>query len=100
MANTFAIFGDYIIKNNTMKLGFKKWDITGATAAVDLGTPSKGVTLTRVVALGVFSLAAKKNKSKLYITVELADGQTVVIEGPAQKEKQARQFAAAVKQAA
>lgn len=93
-----AIFGTYALKNNTLRSGLQHWNLTGAEATVELGPQRKGVTATRVVALGVFALAAKKDKTELFIRVTLANGQPVIIEGPAAKQKQAYEFAAKINQ--
>ena len=91
-----ATFGLYSVTNNILRTGMQHWDLTGATATVDIGAQHKGVTAGRVLALGVLSLAVKKDKTKAFVTVDLAGNETVVIEGPAAKEKQAREFAATI----
>jgi hypothetical protein len=98
MTKTVGFFGNFTLSNTTLQSAFRKWDVAGATAEVDLGATVKGVTAGRVLALGVLSLAAKKDKSKVFVTVTLADGAQVLIEGPVKHEKQARAFAAKINQ--
>ncbi|MFZ2239824.1 MAG: DUF2510 domain-containing protein [Gordonia amarae] len=43
---------------------------------------------------------AKKKTSNVYVTVELADGQVIVVEADAKQEGKAREFAAALTSAA
>ncbi|MDF2442905.1 MAG: hypothetical protein JWR01_1108 [Subtercola sp.] len=100
MAKIFATFGSYILKDTQLQRGMKKWSVSGATAEFELGAAKSGVTLGRAVALGVFSLAVKKNKSSVYVTVVLEDGEQIVVEGPVKDEKKARNFSAKVNQAA
>ncbi|MET4780806.1 hypothetical protein [Glaciihabitans sp. UYNi722] len=95
-----GLFQLYSVNNKVLRSGLEHWDLTGATATVDVGAQHKGVTAGRVVALGVLALAAKKDKTKVFVTVELASGEQVIIEGPASKEKQARQFAGIINQVA
>jgi hypothetical protein len=91
-----AMFGLYSVTNNVLRTGTQHWDLAGATATVDIGHQHKGVTAGRVLALGVLALAVKKDKTQAFITVDLANNETVIIEGPAAKEKQAREFAATI----
>lgn len=93
-----AIFGLYSVTNNVLRTGVQHWDLTGATATTELGHQHKGVTAGRVLALGVIALAVKKDKTQVFVTVDLANDETVIIEGPAAKEKQAREFAATINQ--
>lgn len=72
----------------------QSYPLAGAKATVDIGAERKRITAARVVAVGVFALAAKKNESKVYLTVDLADGQTLVAEASHKEEKEARDFAA------
>lgn len=93
-----ATFALYSVTNNVLRTGMQHWDLTGAEATVDVGEQHKGVTAARVVALGVFALAAKKDKTRVYVTVILASGEPVMIEGAAKDEAQARKFAATINQ--
>ena len=95
-----AVFSLYTVTNNVLRSGLQHWDLTGATATTDVGHQHKGVTTGRVLALGVFALAVKKDKTQVFVTVDLTNGETVIIEGPAAKEKQARMFAATINRVA
>ena len=91
-----AVLGTAVIKGDTFKVTgtrFKK-PVAGATATMDTGAASKGVTLTRVAALGILSLAVKKDKTKCYVLVEFPDGDHHLIDVPAKQEAAARRFTA------
>lgn len=78
--------------------------VAGASATFDSGADTSRPTLTRIGAgallagpIGAVGGALlKKNTSKCYVTVIFADGDTVIIEGPAKDEMKMRQFAADV----
>lgn len=78
--------------------------IAGTTALFENGADTKRSTLTRIGAGAVLAgpLGAvggallRKNTSKCYVTVTFADGDSVIVEGPAKDEKQLREFAAGV----
>lgn len=78
--------------------------IAGASALFENGADTKRSTLTRIGAGAVLAgpLGAvggallRKNTSKCYVTVTFADGDSVIVEGPAKDEKQLREFAAGV----
>jgi multidrug efflux pump subunit AcrA (membrane-fusion protein) len=57
------------------------------------------VTATRVLAIGVFALVAKKAAGHVYLTVE-APGYEFMVEVPVKKEADARAFAASINNAA
>jgi len=72
----------------------------GAVARVEQSANAGSrITATRIVALGVFALAAKKKTGCLYLTVE-GDGYAFSVEIPLKKESEARKFAAKVNAAA
>jgi hypothetical protein len=96
----FAIFELYVLAGTELKSGKQTWDIKGARAEVEVGAERKRITATRVVALGVFALAAKKNMTKVFLTITLADGEEILIETDAKKEAKARKFATAINNAA
>ena len=96
----FAIFELYVLAGTELKSGKQKWDITGARAEVEVGADRKRITATRVVALGVFALAAKKNETKVFLTITLADGEEILIETAVKNEAKARKFATAINNAA
>lgn len=75
-----------------------------ASAAFDTGADMSRPTLTRIGAGVIIAGPAgaivgglfKKNSSKCYVTIELSDGDAVIIEGPIKDETKLRQFAADV----
>lgn len=96
-----GIFAGYRLEGPTLFKGLMSWDISGAEAEFQHGASLGGrVTLTRVALTGIFALGLKKDRSKVYIAVQLADGQQVLIEGKAKEEKQARRFANQIQQTA
>jgi hypothetical protein len=91
----------YTLRGNNLRTGLKSWDVTGASAIFEQGATRKArLTATRAVMLGVFALAVKKDTSQVYVTVDLANGEQVIIEAPVKREKQAREFAQAINKAA
>ena len=91
----YRVIGDKFQKGST-----KSWPVAGAAAEFEHGANiGSRLTATRVVLTGVFALALKKNKNKVYVAVELADGEQVLIEAKAKDEKKARTFATKVNQA-
>ncbi|WP_108934496.1 hypothetical protein [Streptomyces ardesiacus] len=81
---TFRIFGQNDVP------------VAGARVTVDRGEAAKRITATRVVLTGVFALALKKDNTKLFVTVEGADGSALIVEVGAGKEMKARTFATMV----
>ena len=74
--------------------------VAGATARVESAADvRRRVTATRVLAVGVFALAAKKQTGHVFLTVEGA-GFEFVVEVPVKKEAEARAFAARINSAA
>lgn len=74
--------------------------IKGGRARVEAGADAQQrVTATRLVALGVFAFAAKKTLGSVYLIVEHPD-YSFVVEVPAKKEAEAREFAAKINSAA
>lgn len=101
-AKVVATLDQYILKDdNTLQIGMKKWDVTGATADFEHGANVGGrVTATRVALTGVFALALKKDRNKVYIPIEFADGEQHLIEARAKNEAKAREFARQLQAAA
>lgn len=88
------------ISGDKIQKGARSWPVAGAKADFEHGANVGGrVTATRVMLTGVFALAMKKDQSKVYVMVELADGEQLLLEGKAKQEKDAREFAAKVNQA-
>jgi len=74
--------------------------VLGAVARVESAADVRQrVTATRVLAIGVFALVAKKAAGHVYLTVE-APGFEFVAEIPVKKEADARSFAAKINDAA
>jgi hypothetical protein len=67
----------------------------GALAAVETGADVHGrVTATRLVTLGVFALAARKQAGHVYITFDTAEGTVHVVKVDVKHEAKARKWAA------
>ncbi|MEU9199004.1 hypothetical protein [Streptomyces sp. NPDC048332] len=68
--------------------------VKGATITIDRGEAAKRITATRVLTTGIFALALKKDATKLFVTIEGADGKSaMLLECAAKKEAGARKFA-------
>ncbi|MFE2600125.1 hypothetical protein ACFXCZ_27160 [Streptomyces sp. NPDC059396] len=67
--------------------------VAGAQVTIDRGEAAKRITATRVALTGIFALALKKDSTKLFVTIEGADGTAMLLECPAKKEGAARKFA-------
>jgi hypothetical protein len=89
----------------TLKLGQVQYkgqggSVAGATARVESAADIHGrITATRVLALGIFALGAKKQKGHVFLTVE-APGFEFLVELPVKKEAEARGFATKINNAA
>ncbi len=100
LAAAFGKFEGVTLTPDTITHGKTKGPTSGATARVERGSDiDKRVTATRLVALGVFALAAKKKTGHVFLTIE-GDGYEIAVEIPAKKEADARAFAAKVNTAA
>lgn len=77
-------------------LGQPSVPVDGATVTVDRGDAAKRITATRVALTGIFALALKKDSTRLFITIEGADGSAMLREVPAKKEGKARTLATLV----
>jgi hypothetical protein len=71
----------------------EKWDLSGATATFEHGANVSSSSAAKVLMWGVFALGSTFNKNKVYIVVEWPDGKSVLIEGNAKHERDARIFA-------
>lgn len=67
--------------------------VHGATITIDRGEHAERLTATRVALIGPFALLAKKDSTKLFITIEGTDGSAMLREVPAKKEGAARKLA-------
>lgn len=70
----------------------EKWDLTGATATFEHGANVSSSSAAKVLMWGVFALGSTFNKNKVYVVVEWPDGKSVLIEGNAKYEREARLF--------
>jgi hypothetical protein len=85
---------------------YERWIVTphgqgplsGTTASVDAQVSSR-ITMTRLVAIGVFALAAQKKTGSVYLSID-SPALASVIECPAEDNTRARQFAVAIMNAA
>ena len=102
-----GMFEGITLRRDSIHFRGTAYPIAGAKATVDIGGTQRRTTATRVV-LGSFitpgvgtaiGAMAKKKSSNIYVTVELADGQILVVEAKAKMEGKARKFAGAVNQA-
>lgn len=89
----------------TLEFNKQTFPVAGARATVEVGGTRRRTTATRIVVgsamtggLGgaMVGAMAKKSSSNVYVSIEMADGQTIVVEADQKKEGQARQFAATV----
>ncbi|WP_052337073.1 DUF2510 domain-containing protein [Nocardioides alkalitolerans] len=95
-----AGFGQYRIVGDKLKRGFTSWPIAECAAQVDLGQNIQPrITATRVLLTGVFALALKKGRNKVYLAIEVP-GDAILVELKAKDEGKARKFAAKVNVAA
>ncbi|MFJ3826224.1 hypothetical protein [Streptomyces nodosus] len=94
-----AAVGGLMVRKDPMRFtspGQMDVPVTGATITVDRGEAAKRITATRVALTGIFALALKKDATKLYVTIEGADGSVMILSCSAKKELDARKFAALV----
>lgn len=98
-------FGKFWLDGDTLYYGEDEYPIAGAKATIEsAGIARSRLTATRVVggALlfggvgAIVGASARKDKSTIFITVELADGSVAVDEVPASREADARKFAARI----
>lgn len=100
-----ATFGNYLLRRDSIeKVGGKdrgKHPLQGVTAVVESGEALQSrVTATRILAIGVFALAAKKKSGgESYLTIE-GPGFAWVEEVDRKKRADAVAFAAKVRAAA
>ncbi len=91
----------YALTGDRIKRGFKSWPVVGTVAEFEHGANiGSRVTLTRVALTGIFALGLKKDRNKVYVAIQMADGEQLLIETKAKDEKAARTFATNVNQAA
>ncbi|WP_162648043.1 hypothetical protein [Rhodococcus pyridinivorans] len=91
-----------------MRFNGAEYPVAGATTLVEMGGTQRRTTATRVIvgsaivpvigtAIGAM---VRKKSTSVYLRVELADGQVIVVEGSDRQEGDAKRFAAAIASAA
>ena len=99
-AASTGTFEGIVLKPDSLKYKGTGGPVFGATAHVETAADvRRRITATRVLAIGIFALAAKKQTGNVYLTVEHPD-YGFVVEIPVKKETQAREFAAKINNAA
>lgn len=89
-----AAFADCRLGADKIHKGLRSWPVAGAKADFEHGANvGSRVTASRVLMTGIFALALKKNRNKVYVMIELADGEQLLVEGKAKDEKKARTLA-------
>lgn len=96
--NMNARFEGWTLSGGRLSKGLtKNYDVAGAVADFEHGANiGSRVTVTRLALTGIFAFGLKKDRNKVYVLVELADGQQELIEAKAKEEKAARKFASAI----
>lgn len=93
-------FNGYILQGDHLRHGLQSWPIAGARAQCDTGASDRRMTATRIgagaVVLGplgaILGGMAKKDTTRIYILIEMADGVGVSFDAPVKEEKKARDF--------
>jgi hypothetical protein len=91
--------GGFLVRKDPLRftaVGQMDVPVHGATVTVDHGERAQRITATRVALIGPFALLAKKDTTRLFITIEGTDGAAMLLECPAKKEGAARKFAVLV----
>ena len=99
-----AHWGGLWLANGEILADGKKYPVAGAQAVFENGVQQSRATLTRIGAGAILFGPAgavvggllKKDKSKCYVVITLADGNQLIAEGPAKEQKQAMEFAAKI----
>ncbi|MFD6518062.1 hypothetical protein [Rhodococcus sp. NPDC060176] len=99
-----AKFLDFKLFEGEIEVDKTRYPVAGAKAIVDIGGTQYRTSMTRV-ALGatvapvrgaIAGAMAKKQTHTVYLTIEFADGQTMVVEHKGEMESAARHFAALI----
>lgn len=101
-------FEGLVLDGEVLRFNGAEYPVAGATALVEMGGTQRRTTATRVIvgsaivpvigtAIGAM---VRKKSTSVYLTVELADGQVIVVEGSDRQEGDAKRFAAAIASAA
>ena len=97
--------GMYSLIDGTLHHAPDRWSIVGATATVEDGRDIPGRTTATRVAVGAIVAGPigaivggmfKKDRTKVYVVIDLADGGQVVIDAPVKDTDKARAFASKV----
>ncbi|MGC0364834.1 hypothetical protein ABH922_002818 [Rhodococcus sp. 27YEA15] len=105
-----AVLGEFEgikLKPGSIHFKMSKHPVAGARATVEVGGTQRRTTATRMVVGSVVTLGvgtaigamAKKKTNNIYLTIDLEDGQVIMVEAKSKQESNARKFAAAVNQA-
>lgn len=97
-------FEDFELTGNDLKHQGRTYSVIGAQATIDTGAAASRMTATRVIVgtallpgIGtILGGMAKKNTSRVFVTIELATGDVLLAEVKQKKEGDARRFAAAI----
>lgn len=93
-------FEGVVLTENSITYQDQGGPLTGATARVENAADiQRRVTATRLLAIGIFAFAKKKQSGHVYLTVEHPDYEFLV-EVPVKKETNARAFAVKINNAA
>lgn len=91
-----AAAGVTVIGSKFHQAGQQPIPVEGSRVTIELGEVArKRITATRVALIGIFAVWAKKDETKLYITVEHDEG-VILYPVAAAKEPKARVFATLV----
>lgn len=91
-----AVPGGMMVRKDPLRFtapGQMDVPVQGAKVTIDRGEAAKRITATRVALAGPFALAMKKNTTRLFVTIEGADGSALLLDLPVDKEARARKFA-------
>lgn len=103
-AATIAKFKGIVLQHDSIEFYGNRYPTRGAKGVVEIGSTRRRTTATRLVVGSMINLGvgtaigamAKKETNKIYLTVELANGQAILVEAKSEREGEARRFAAAV----
>ncbi|RAL31134.1 DUF4429 domain-containing protein [Rhodococcus sp. AQ5-07] len=104
VSGILAEFGGVQLRQASLTYQGIRYPVSGARAFVEIGGTQRRTTATRVVVGSVITLGvgtligamAKKKTNNIYLTVEFADGRSILLEAKAKAEGAARSFANAV----
>lgn len=91
-----AVPGGMMVRKDPLRFtapGQMDVPVKGAKVTIDRGEAAKRITAARVALAGPFALAMKKDTTRLFVTIEGADGSALLLDCPIKKEVAARKFA-------